>query len=200
MCARLLRSSATALLAFCLCPSLLDAQVAVQLPTFSQFQVQTTVVAPDRGAIGIAGNAQNSAGLNALGSFGPLQVARGRRSVSRETSIFVTIHDFSELERESIAGPPNEEPVVAAASTAGHVAGTLARARAQRAAELQALEAAEAHAAELLLARGRSAEAEGKAGVAKICYKQAAKRGGSQQRREALAALGRLKSKPADGS
>lgn len=87
-----------------------EAQVAVQLPTFEQFSVSTTVVVPDRGSLYLGGVNRSNLGRSSLGQsqFGRGLPGLGNRSFGRSSaasglSISATIIDHDEIDRALLA-------------------------------------------------------------------------------------------------
>ncbi len=172
----------------------------VQLPTFSVFNVTTTVSVPDRGSISLGGNDR---GVDATVSRGPI---RNRSTSSSRTasgmSVHATIIDHSELDRAVLASAAakrdaESDSALARADSLSHaVARTGAtsapdsfaaiRQRAASAADLEAHELAG------YFAKGRQAEAEGKPAVARIFYDMVARRDRGQLKQQALTRLATL--------
>lgn len=81
------------------CVNVAQAQV-LQLPTYRQFAIGTTVVVPDRGSVSLGGNGGAAAGSSQFGAFGvPLQRAAGSHTSAGGMSISATIHDFEAMDR-----------------------------------------------------------------------------------------------------
>jgi hypothetical protein len=181
---------------------------SVQLPTFSQFSINTTVSVPDRGSISLGGN---DSGVDRTISRGPI----GNRSTSSSrtagsVSVSATIIDHAELDRAVLAeaaarrGRADDAAIVKATALSSSVArsepsatgramsgalpGSVAaiRQEQQTAAELQSAELAS------YLAKGRQAEADGKATVARIFYQMVARRDQGQLKQQALQRLAAL--------
>lgn len=79
--------------------------VTVQLPTFHQFGVSTTVVVPDRGSVYLGGVNRSSLGRT---GFAPGVPGLGNRGIGRNTagaglSISATIIDHDEIDRALLA-------------------------------------------------------------------------------------------------
>lgn len=79
--------------------------VTVQLPTFEQFGVSTTVIVPDNGSLYLGGVNGSSLGRN---SFRPGVPGLGRRGIGRSAAasgmaISATIIDHSEIDRALLA-------------------------------------------------------------------------------------------------
>jgi hypothetical protein len=173
----------------------------IQLPTFSVFNVTTTVSVPDRGSISLGGNDR---GVDATVSRGPI---RNRSTSSSRTasgmSVHATIIDHSELDRAVLAsaaakrGAESDSALAKADSLSHAVARTGAssappdsvaaiRQRAASAADLEAQELAG------YFAKGRQAEADGKPAVARIFYDMVARRDRGPLKQQALTRLAAL--------
>jgi len=155
------------------CWSSLAGAQSVQLPSFSFFGVDTTVMAPDRGSAYIGGVRRVSNGSTAFGSS-----LGSRRAIGRGTSALPTrdkaiTHDFADDEARSPAQGDSS-------SAARAPEGSLADARRQYAAEL----AANDEATRDTLAKARKAASDGKLGAAKIFYKMAARGASAKLRRK----------------
>jgi hypothetical protein len=167
---------------------------ALQLPSFSIFNVDTTVSVPDGGGAYIGGVKRSSSGSTAFGpALGP------RRAIGTSTSasalrVKATVHDFAAHDeallgsKSGTKGSSAGKGANATASSAlpGH-AGRLARAGESSAGQAPSGSLAEArrqHAAELAarddmaqehIDKARTAAANGKPKVAKMFYKMAAR-------------------------
>lgn len=162
----------------------------VQLPSFSSFSVDTSVMAPDRGSASLGGVGRSSTGSTAFGpGIGPGNRSFGRSTSSSNASVHATIHDMDALDRATLdrVTPDRAKAnrtgwqssrlsldarrlTAARQSSAGHVPlGSVADARRQRATEA-ANEQAEAAAN---LKRARDAAAAGKPAVAAMFFKLA---------------------------
>jgi hypothetical protein len=168
---------------------------ALQLPTFQFFTTETSVLVPDQGTASLGGVGRSSTGSNQFGSpFFPGTRSFGSQTSAGRVSVTAQIHDF-EAADAALLGPlaRNQGLGPAAAELAGR--GPLREAQEPLAsvAELAARKAASQvsqHAeAEELLKRSRKAQAEGKAGAAKIYLQMAAKRATGQLRQDILAEL-----------
>ena len=171
--------------------------VAVQLPTFSYFTVNTTVSVPDSGGAYVAAMKRQGFGRD---EFGPLP--RSGSSIGRGVQagglhISATIHDQQEMDEAVLgasegtgAGEPSDEGLaghLAAArkSTAGRATSSVSAIR-----QKQSLrKAAEAALALEYLERGRRAETGNQPGAAKVYYRMAAKRSTGELQQEALKRL-----------
>lgn len=183
----------------------------VQLPTFSQFTITTTVSVPDRGGAylgGLNSGASNSSRL------GPGPIHNRSLSSSRTASgisVSATIIDHDELDRAILAEAASKRGAVdttavraaaiskavevasrptsqRAASSRNALPGSVAAIRQQNAstADLEAAEVAG------YLAKGRQAEAEHKPAVAKVFYQMVARRDNGPMKKEATERLASL--------
>jgi len=96
-----MRTSVLMLSAIVLCAGTARAQV-IQLPSFHQFSVDTTVVVPDSGAASIAGNRTGRAARSNFNGLPPARAAGIDRGAS-STSVHAQIHDPVARERELTA-------------------------------------------------------------------------------------------------
>lgn len=172
----------------------------VQLPTYSFFTTNTTVSVPDRGSVYLGGVNRAASGMNEFGS--PLLPFRNRsfgteRSAS-SARVSVYIHDFEAMDEYLLSQPTSSrplEPLIAGRqagtgrfsapahdirrrpNVASRVPGSAA---AMSVAELRAdrlrVEKSRHEEALKWLERGRTAEASGKANVARVYYQMAARR------------------------
>jgi len=174
---------------------------AVQLPTYSAFNANTTVTVPDRGSVYLGGVKRAASGVNEFGT--PLLPFRnrsygGERSAS-SLWVSVYIHDFEAMDeyllsqptpfrasqRRIAAGAPGiadssppagriwqPRPETAAPGPRGPAAMSVAELRAKHLREQQT----RAQDALKWFERGRNAEASGKANVARVYYQMAARR------------------------
>jgi len=178
---------------------------AVQLPTYSFFSTNSTVVVPDRGSVYLGGIKRAASGRSEFGV--PLLPLRNRafgleRSASG-ASVSVFIHDFDAMDEYLLSRPtpslPNGYRPAAAATVRGRAEATGVAAKVEAvspAASVAALRArherqteARFAEAEEFLRRGREAEAAGKGNVARIYYEMAARRAAGPLRSEVLARL-----------
>lgn len=152
----------------------LSAQV-VQLPSFSSFSVDTTVVVPDGGAALLGGVGRGSRATSEFGGIPRRRVSGVNRQVSG-AYVRALVHDPPAAEAALARQAATERAADAElplARTTPSAAGTLSlrdieRARAARA------DAAQGE-ARALLAKAQQSRADGKAGVARIYYRSAAK-------------------------
>src|SRR5262245_32179894 len=169
----------------------------VQLPTFSVFNVTTTVSVPDRGGISLGGVDR---GVDATVSRGPIRnrSTSGSRTAST-MSVHATIIDHSELDRSVLDAAAAKRGAEFAkadslsrgvgradSASAPPDSGAAIRERAASAADLENQELAG------YFAKGRQAEAEGKPAVAKIFYDMVARRDRGQLKQQALTRLAAL--------
>ncbi len=178
-----------------------QAPTTVQLPTFQQFSLQTSVVAPDRGSMVLGGVNRAASGSSSTGTPGLSHLpgasrlfrnrAIGSESSSTQASVSVWVHDLKAMDEAILAEAAarrNGSPLTAS-STSPRTAGniplvsssptpqgdstlSLRAIRAQQRAEDQQRE----EEALELLAQGDKAESEGKPGVARLFYQMAARR------------------------
>jgi hypothetical protein len=87
-----------ALIAMLLSVGTAQAQV-IQLPSFHQFSVDTTVVVPDSGAASVAGNRSGRAGRSNFNGLPPARAAGIDRGASG-ASVHAQVHDPAARERE----------------------------------------------------------------------------------------------------
>ena len=194
---------------------------AVQLPTYSFFSTNTTVSVPDRGSVYLGGVTRAATGRNEFGT--PLLPFRNRsfgteRSVTG-TWVSVYIHDFEAMDEQLLSQPtafrsrpqpggaPGPAPGLAAdtknvwqprpgatqSGSGGPTAKSVAQLRAERLREQQARE----QEAREWLERGRRAEASGKANVARVYYRMAARRATADLKDQIAARLESLDGSPA---
>lgn len=168
----------------------------VQLPTFSFFTVSTSVIVPDRGATHLGGVTRASSGSTAFGPpFLPKQRGIGHQATASGMQVNVTIHNLEELDQAVLGQtaptlPPPEAGLArrlkhAQQGTAGEAPQSLADIRAQK----EAQQAEKQQDALKYFERGQKAEVEGKANVAKIYYKMAARRAEGELRQVVFARL-----------
>jgi hypothetical protein len=185
---------------------------AVQLPSYSYFTTNGTVVVPDNGAAYLGGVNRARSGTNEFGApLGPL----GNRSIGSErsvsgTSVSVHVHDFEAMD-EMILGPDFRSKSRAAAGSGdprrttgdprralgdprralgdpGRAPPSVAEIVAQRRRDQEARQVE----AEGFFERGQSAEEAGKANVARIYYQMAAKRATGPLKEQIAARLSAL--------
>jgi len=77
------------------------AQISVQLPTYSTYSVNTTVVVPDRGGMWIGGGGHSS--LGGLRSAPPGQMLRTVRQGGAGIGVLAHVHDQAELDQQTLA-------------------------------------------------------------------------------------------------
>ena len=169
---------------------------AVQLPTFRQFSVSTSVSVPDSGGgviggVGRASSGSSQRGLPVIGIPGVRRPAASR-SIARSdigggVSVGVQIHDLDGMDRQLLAGTSRKAalPHRAQTSVLNGPTGSLADIRRARAERQQASSSA----VDDLLARGRRASLAGKSALAQTYFRMAAEQSSGAQRDEVLAAL-----------
>lgn len=157
----------------------------IQLPSFSSFGVNTTVVVPDSGGAFITRDRRSYQNLNSFRGFTPI---RGR-GISRQTTgigITAQIHDPAAadaalLSRSSAAGTPVAKDAASLRIGAGRAAtdaplGSVAELK-QRRARQAARQAAETQReAKAFFDKGRQAQAAGKSSLAAVYFGMAARR------------------------
>jgi hypothetical protein len=177
---------------------------AVQLPTYSFFSTSTTVSVPDRGSVYMGGVKRARTGMNEFGTpLLPTRPFRNRAIGSERSasgvSVSVRIHDFEAMDefllnqptafntRRRVAGGDVWMRRVADAQTGSARPATLsvAEARQQHLAE----EKTKGEEALDFFQRGMTAEAAGKANVARIYYRMAARRADGDLKDRVLARI-----------
>lgn len=162
----------------------------VQLPTFQQFGVSTTVVVPDRGSAALGGVRRAATGSNQFGFPGtPGNRAGGATASAGGMSVLVQIHDFEAMDRALLEQAAAMRPGTAAADASarnptleGENAPSLKEIRRRRA-EMAII----AHGTTELMARADAARAAGNLGSARVLYQMAARRASGPLRESALA-------------
>jgi len=191
---------------------------AVQLPTFSQFSVSTTVVVPDRGSTLMGGVNRGATGRNEFGTplvpFRPFRnSAIGSQMGASRMRVTATIHDFEAMDNYLLSQPTsgrstfgrgwggsatNRRRVIEPRDPSRGASWQLAVPAEDARAELSGPQAAEARRlaqqqrqteAEEFFQRGQQAEAEGKSGAAKIFYQMAARRADTALKAQVVARL-----------
>jgi hypothetical protein len=154
---------------------------AVQLPTFSMFAVETTVLAPDSGGAQLGGVRRGSYSID---SFGGIPRNRGW-GITRQASgvgVTVQIHDPDEAEaalrgslvrrHDAVPGPARPLRIAAGDAASDAPLASIAEIERQRAAQA----AAGQQEAIALVEKARLAQQAGKTGVAAIYLRSAARR------------------------
>lgn len=190
-----------------------SAQNAVQLPTFSFFGTSTTVSVPDRGSVYMGGVNRASTGLNEFGTpllpFRPFKNrAFGMERSASSTWMSVYVHDFEAMDEYLLSQPTGRFPHGVAPGVTNIVgsrpeadagppspAVSVAQLREKHAAE-QEVRAQEAVA---FFERGKKAEAEGKANVARIYYQMANRRASDDLKQQIAARLSLIDNAPVAG-
>ena len=154
----------------------------VQLPTFHQFSLSTTVLVPDRGSVSLGGVRRAASGSHQFGAPG----LRGNRASGSAVdagglSVSAQIHDFQAMDRVGVAtlGVDRQSPKGGASTYPPN----LAEIRRQKAAEPKP----PADDAQSLIALAEAARAAGKLGAARVYLQMAARRATGPLRDEALA-------------
>ena len=171
----------------------------IQLPSFSSFSVDTTVVVPDSGRAPAAGTRRASSGTSTFGGF-PRQRASGSNWQAARIHVLAKIHDPAEADRalldQALAGrAPSPDPAVTLkpdvtpAATEPGLA-SVAQIERQRIAQSVARQ----REAFTLYEKGRQAQAAGKPGVAAVYFRTAASRATGTLKQEIDADLRSLKS------
>ena len=191
----LIRSLLPTMLAVVLAASSVRGQV-IQLPTFNQSSVSTTVMVPDRGSTLLGGVNRSSAGrvshgvpgLGRLPMFGrPFNNnSIGRMQSAGSMRVTATIHDFDAMDRMLLDQAAARRPSRALARDDRSwldkrgVGGSTAERPALSLAEIRRLQGKQAPRkvddARAYLAQAQRAEAEGKRSLAKMYYQMAARR------------------------
>ncbi len=191
----------------------------VQLPTFSNFSIGTTVTVPDRGMAYLGGINRAASGRNEFGvpllPFRPFRnSAIGREASASNMWVTATIHDFQAMDRYLLSQPTAFSRSLASGRPAVAGLGGALRPRdsrtgaswqvsvvpgnpprgsvAEARADRQRQQATRASEAADFFQRGQKAEAAGKAGVARIYYQMAARRATGELKEQIAARLGGL--------
>lgn len=120
------------------------AQLAVQLPTYSTFSVNTTVSVPDRGGMWLGGGGQSAFG--GLRSAPPGQMLRTVRQGAAGVGVSAWVHDHAALDRATLGqakrtASASESHAAAAPALPASGAESIAELRRQREAEKKELAA-----------------------------------------------------------
>lgn len=159
-----------------------QAQTAVQLPTFNFFTVTTTVSVPDRGGVLMGGVNRASSGRNEFGPpFLPHNRAIGMERSATNISMTATIHDLHDMDADILArsnyvlrDPPEAAGIRQLASARGQTVSPTSIAAIQQQIELAKF--AEQQDALASFEKGLKAEEGGKVASARIHYQMALKR------------------------
>ena len=178
-----------ALFAASLMPAKVLRAQAVQLPTFSYFAIETSMMVPDQGTASMGGVSRSSSGSN---QFGP-PIFPGNRSYGSQSGagmlrVTAQIHDLEAMDR-ALLGDRSGDGQIAGSGLAGGNGLAPAGSVAELASRKAASQAAEQTAAAQLYQRARTAQIEGKPGVAKVYLQMAAKRATGELKQQVLAAL-----------
>lgn len=180
-------------------PAAAQVPSTVQLPSYSTFGVSTSVSVPDRGRAYLGGIGRSSSGSTAFGPvLGPGSRSYGRQTGAGIVDARVTIHDFDAMDKLLLEQAPASGSAVtrrdltsgrSGLSSAGRAPqGSLAEARQQHAAELEA----EQQKALSYVRQAQRAAARGKPTVAKVLLQMAERRASPElkaQIRKELASL-----------
>ncbi len=173
----------------------------VQLPSFSSFGVDTTVIVPDRGAASLGRNSRMATGGTDVNGI-PRQRAIGLNRQTGGQQVMAQIHDPREADAALLnqaggpraAGKGRAVPSSASAPRAGtdQALGSVVELERRRA-ESQSSAQREAYAA---FEKGRQAQAAGKNSVAAVYYRTAAKLADATLRQAIDAELRRMSAQP----
>ncbi len=157
----------------------------IQLPSFSSFGVNTTVVVPDSGGAYIARDRRSYQNLNTFGGVPPNRGWSIRRRVAG-VGLTARIHDPGAADAARLGGsfaagaPATKGPAnlrIGAGRAAGDAPpGSVAELQRRRAQQTAGQAVAARREAMALLEKGRRAQAAGKASVAAIYFRMAARR------------------------
>lgn len=149
----------------------------VQLPTFHQFSISTTVVVPDRGSVSLVGVGRSARGSSQFGAPGlPGNRSFGAAAGGTGVSATAQVHDFEAMDRALLAK-------AAAMRGADHRVSSVAEIQRQKSLETKP----PVEDAQSLLARADEARDTGNMGAARVYLKMAARRATGPLREEALA-------------
>jgi hypothetical protein len=156
----------------------------VQLPTFHQFGISTTVSVPDRGSTSLGGVRRSATGSNQFGAPGlPGNRSGGAGIQGGGVGVSAQIHDFDAMDqdlRQEAAGMRGSDPRRGKAvaqengrrnATNDSVVPSLAEIRRQKAAQKSIDDEVRS-----LMARGEEALAAGRLGTAQIYFQMVARR------------------------
>jgi hypothetical protein len=167
----------------------------VQLPSFSNFSVDTTVVVPDRGSASLGGNSRMATGSTDVNGI-PRQRAIGLGQQTGRQQVMAQIHDPREADAALLGqaggarGATNDRrPSTALAPRGADPALSSVVDLERRRAELRSAAQREAYAA---FEKGRQAQAAGKPSVAAVYFRTAAKQADPALRKAIDAQLRRM--------
>jgi hypothetical protein len=184
--------------------------IVVQLPTYSFFYTDSSMLVPDRGTGVMGGMRRSSSGSNQFG--GPLipsTRSSGSATGAGGVTVSAQIHDLDDLDQQTLAraarlsrpagavAPPFKAP--AGEAVAGPDAAPLVSVEAL-AARKRASAAAEQQEAEHLVVKARDALAAGKSGAAKVYLQMAARRAEGARKAEIFALIGQVDANHAGGA
>jgi hypothetical protein len=184
-----------------LAPSVVLGQVpatTVQLPTVSQFTIQTTVSVPDGGTMSLGGISRGAEGSITRG-FGPLRNrALGGSRTASGVSISARIIDHAEIDRAILAAAAGRDKatdaVTAKAESLSKSIGHAPPPTSVAAIRAAATTEADRESRELtdLFTKGQAAEKENKPGAAKVYYQMVARRATGDLKEQVTRRLGAL--------
>lgn len=176
------------------------ANITLQLPSFSQFGVDTTVIVPDGGAAALAGDRAAAASSNRFGPRGGSRALGAARGAS-QVGVTARIHDPQQAERElSIAAHRSSSRVPLAESAArGRTRDGSPPSVAELTARRAADDATQDRKARELFDKGRRAQAAGRNSLAATYYRTSAGQASEKLRREIHAQWRTLAATPRGG-
>jgi hypothetical protein len=171
----------------------------VQLPTFSFFTVQTTVSVPDGGSMSLAGGINRAADGTVTRGMAPPNRGIGSTRGASGVSVHARILDREQMDKAVLAEAAAKRSetissmLARTAATAGRASSGTAVESVAAIRQKNAAAAAEqnSEAAEFFV-KAQQAEAEGKAGTAKIYYQMVLSRDKGQLKQQAQVRLGAL--------
>lgn len=177
------------------------ANITLQLPSFSQFGVDTTVIVPDGGAAALAGDRAAAASGD---RFGP---RRGSRAVgiarsASQVEVTARIHDPLHSDRQlsaAVRRPSSRVPLAESLSARGGTSDGSPPRVAELTARRAADEAAQDRKARELFDKGRRSQAAGRNSLAATYYRTSAGQASEKLRREIHAQWRTLAATPTDG-
>ncbi len=184
----------------------------LQLPTYSYFSTDSSVLAPDRGTTSLGGVSRSSSGSNQFGPpFLPPSRSQGGSQGASVSSVTATIHDLDEMDRAVLARAASQRRTagLARAGAAGlaRPAGAPGAADSEEPAPIASVAELAAHRAsaavrgaqeiDQLEGKAREAIGHGKPGVAKVYLQMAARRASGDRKAKLLAMLESLEPRPA---
>ena len=172
----------------------------IQLPSFSNVGVNTTVVVPDSGGAHVSKDRRAASDLNFFGGF-PRQRGWSVRRQASGMSVTAQIHDPQAADlalRSSVAGKNASAQQAPLAIDAGRAASDAPLGSVSVLAERRAQKLADAEREALnLVEKARREQAAGKTSVAKVYYRMAAKIAQGELRNRIVAEYERAAAMPA---